>query len=625
MHESPLGCARHAYRRQFGLLVTLGCGILLAAITFGGFSLVFFHDVESTWEKHATRATAISDALTDLTEQIGYGGFIHNFKNLVLRRDLPRYEKRIEANITGLRQALDHLDILLPDPADQADLATLRRTFEEYIRKYRAIPPMVREGATSTQLDTVVKVDDGPAFAALENLSTRVALRALKTRQMAQDTYSRAMSFDVIAGFLLIAVTLGALAGLLVFFRQLIQANEEARYANAAKSEFLSSMSHELRTPLNAILGFTQMLRIPDSSPLTPQQADNVKEIQHAGEHLLDLVNEVLDLSRIESGRIELSLEPVTITPLVTECVAQFRPLAEQRDITIRMEGFTNNLAAHADRARLKQVLLNLLSNAIKYNRECGEVMISAETAEGQLRLSVMDTGLGIPPGQRTRLFKPFERLGAVYDGIEGTGIGLALVKRLVHAMGGEIGLESQVGTGSTFWFSLPIAPSQLNADDDSTGIGWSENHRLPEDSSTLSQSAIGCAPSCSYDLLYIEDNPANLKLVRKILATRPAISLRDAHNAELGLEMVHHQRPDLILLDLSLPGMNGFEVLHLLKMDSALADIPVIAVSANAMKHDIERGMAAGFCDYIFKPFEIGVFMETIDRHLNTGLEKAS
>jgi PAS domain S-box-containing protein len=386
----------------------------------------------------------------------------------------------------------------------------------------------------------------------------------------------------------------------------LIAARDEAEAANAAKSEFLSRMSHELRTPLNAILGFAQMLALPGKSSLTEQQADNVQEILKAGQHLLVQINEVLDLARIESGRIELNLEPLPIAQLIKDCIAQVQPLSAARGIVIAAQLnpiSDESLALRGDYTRVKQVLLNLLSNAIKYNRDGGDVHVATVLDDEYLRIEVTDTGRGIAPEQRKRLFKPFERLESSYDGIEGTGIGLALVKQLVEAMGGKIDVESEEGIGSTFWFVLPAAtlPSQPETAPSKVGTGWA----------AISTDVPSRAP---HRVLYIEDNPANLKLMRKIIGLRPEFALLDAMNAELGLEIARREQPDLILLDINLPGMDGFAAIARLQAWPETATIPVIAVTANAMKHEIDRSKSAGFADYLTKPIDIARLSQILD-----------
>jgi PAS domain S-box-containing protein len=380
--------------------------------------------------------------------------------------------------------------------------------------------------------------------------------------------------------------------------QRVVERTAELVQANAAKDEFLSRMSHELRTPLNAILGFSQLLQLPERQPLSVEQAGYVRDILHAGNHLLALVNEVLDLSRIESGRLELNHERVALQPVIERCAAQVAPAAAQRAIKLSLPAGALP-AVLSDPTRLQQVLLNLLSNAVKYNREGGRIDVDCAPAAGQrVRVSVRDTGPGLSAAQQARLFRPFERLESAYSGIEGTGIGLALAKKLVEGMHGAIGVESVPGKGSCFWFELPGCPELAPGDT-----------HLP--AAIVTASARGDQRT----VLHIEDNPANLKLVAKLLASRPALTLLEATNAELGLEIAARERPDLILLDITLPGMDGFEALRRLKANVVTRGIPVIAVTSNAMARDVERGKAAGFTDYLTKPFDIQHFLAVVDR----------
>jgi signal transduction histidine kinase/ActR/RegA family two-component response regulator len=375
---------------------------------------------------------------------------------------------------------------------------------------------------------------------------------------------------------------------------------EEARNANQAKSAFLSSMSHELRTPLNAILGFAQILAA-DNMPTTPEQKKEFSgHILKSGRHLLTLINEILDLAKVEAGALTLSMEPVGLAEVLAECRSMIEPLAAARGIRVQ---FPENAAAlvQADRTRLKQVLLNLLSNAVKYNREGGTVSVEcAAHAPHRLRLSVVDTGMGLRPEQVAALFQPFNRLGQENGTQEGTGIGLVFTKRLVELMKGEIGAASTPGVGSTFWIELSAAAplAQLAAP-------------ARQDAGQAAAAPDSAAPRL---ILYIEDNPANLRLVQEIVAFRADLRLLSAPDGHAGLALAHTHRPAVILMDLNLPGMSGFEVLAQLRRDPDTAHIPAIALTANAMPRDIERGLSAGFARYLTKPIDIEQLNAAID-----------
>jgi PAS domain S-box-containing protein len=379
------------------------------------------------------------------------------------------------------------------------------------------------------------------------------------------------------------------------------QARLEAERASLAKNEFLSRMSHELRTPLNAVLGFAQLLEM---DPLTSEQHESLSYILKAGRHLLDLINEVLDIARIEAGRLGISPEPVPVAEVTQEALALTAPLAADRDIRLRSEIF-ETVGSHvlADRQRLKQVLLNLLSNAVKYNRRGGEVVLSEEALPGRLRIRVTDTGPGIALEKQSRLFIPFERLGTVKGGVEGTGLGLALSKGLTEAMGGSIGVTSRVGEGSTFWIDLPVADAPA------------ERVERMEDEGLL---VPGGAPAEKIStVLYIEDNLSNFELIERVLARRPGVKLMSAMQGRIGLALAREHQPDLILLDLHLPDIPGDEVLRRLQTDLRTRLIPVVAISADPTPGQSERLLAAGAHACLTKPVDVRELIRLVDATL--------
>ncbi len=373
-----------------------------------------------------------------------------------------------------------------------------------------------------------------------------------------------------------------------------------AEKANRAKTDFLSGMSHELRTPLNAILGFAQLMESGSPSP-TPSQQRNLDQILKAGWYLLELINEILDLALIESGKVTLSREAVSLAEVLLECQAMIEPQARKRGIAMTFPRFEHPYFVKADRTRVKQVLINLLFNAIKYNKVGGAVAVECTPSPpDSLRITVRDTGAGLAPEQLAQLFQPFNRLGRDAGAEEGTGIGLVVTKRLVELMDGVIGVDSTVGVGSEFWFELSLTSAPNLAAHDA------------EDAVRLPPQLSGGAPPRT--LLYVEDNPANLELVEQIVARRPDLRLLSAADGDLGIEFARAYLPEVILMDINLPGLSGVEAMKILRADPLTAHIPIIALSANALAHDIDKALAAGFFNYLTKPIKVNAFLDALD-----------
>jgi signal transduction histidine kinase/AmiR/NasT family two-component response regulator len=380
---------------------------------------------------------------------------------------------------------------------------------------------------------------------------------------------------------------------------KLLTAMAAAERANHAKSDFLSSMSHELRTPLSAILGFAQLLESGTPAP-TDMQRRGIGQILKAGWYLLALINEVLDLAQVESGRLSLSLEPISLADVMHECQMLIEADAQKLGIEVGFPPIGIQYHVKADHTRMKQILINLLSNALKYNKPNGKVAVRYETdAKGHIRICVEDTGCGLTPQQLTQLFQPFNRLGRETSTVEGTGIGLVMTKRLTELMGGTMGVESREGEGSIFWIELNLSAAPALADSSIDAVVA----RIPV-----------AANATQRTLLYVEDNPANLMLVEDLIARRPDICLLSARDVPAGMKLAFAIMPDVILLDINLPGISGMRMMQDLAAHPATAHIPVVALSANAMPRDIEKGLEAGFFRYLTKPIKVPEFMETLD-----------
>jgi PAS domain S-box-containing protein len=379
-----------------------------------------------------------------------------------------------------------------------------------------------------------------------------------------------------------------------------------AEAANFAKSNFLSSMSHEIRTPLNAVLGFAQLIEI-GSPPPTISQMQSLNQILKGGWYLLELINEILDLAQIESGKASLSREAVSLAEVLLECREMISPQATQRGIGMDFPSLATAWFVHADRMRVKQVLLNLLSNAIKYNKPGGTVFVTTEQIPGPttaLRINVSDSGEGLSPEQLAQLFQPFNRLGREAGLEEGTGIGLVVTKRLVELMGGRIGVESVAGAGSTFWIELALTGAPQLAMDEIEFTALLRANIAPE--------------AMTRKVLYVEDNPANLALIEQLVTARADLRLLTAVNGYSGVELARAHLPQVILMDINLPGMSGLDAMRILRADPATAHIPIIAISANAMPRDIKSCLDAGFFDYLTKPIKLHLFLDTLNMALD-------
>ncbi|HEX2678078.1 MAG TPA: ATP-binding protein, partial [Polyangiales bacterium] len=376
--------------------------------------------------------------------------------------------------------------------------------------------------------------------------------------------------------------------------------------ASAAKSEFLSSMSHELRTPLNAILGFAQLLHRDKKEPLSGRHRERIEHVIGGGEHLLRLIDEVLDLSRIEAGRVSVSPEPVEIAPVLDEVKTTLDAMANRAEVELVIEPLPKALPlVIADRVRFKQTLMNYGSNAIKYGRKGGHARFRVEVVDSRVRITVADDGIGIPADKQDKIFQPFHRAGQEAGPIEGTGIGLAITKRLVELMEGAVGFRSEHGRGSEFWIELPIYQPTHAA------------QTAPATPAAVGQTRLAGSDGPRYTIVYIEDNPSNIAFMEDLIGDFDRVALLTAPTAEIGIELVRARKPNVVIMDINLPGMSGFEATKRLREWPETRDIPVVALSAAAMVKDRGRVSDAGFHRYLTKPVKVDELVGVLEELL--------
>ena len=657
------------------LMIAVALGISFTALII----LYEVRGTSETWQTYEQITARKADHLSDLRASLGYGGVIHLFKNFILRKDRFLIVE-IQAKMLDATVELTAYSALGMTGRESKAITVLEETLTSYLDAIAEAELLASKGIPSHVIDVTVRIDDGPALDALEILSEELLMARRSSSKRVYDSVSR-VSTELVATMLIVGGLtfvlvlwffwfskvqfinpllklgqamkglaegdvysvvpfaarpneLGDMARTIEIFREnmirrqeaeeeLLQiqheleqrveerteasfaAMKEAESANQAKSEFLSSMSHELRTPLNAMLGFTQILNADWDKTLTVKQKNATEHVLKAGDHLMKLIDDVLNLAQIESGNLSLDIETVDPTAIIQDCANITHNLAEQKGLTFydRTPGWTLPEIS-IDKTRFQQVILNLLSNAVKYNRDGGTVTLSVgEGRDGALRITVTDTGHGIAGEKQSQLFTPFSRLGLENSDITGTGIGLTITKELTEAMGGAIGFESSLNLGSRFWLDFPVMRGELAP-------------RAPEDLPADGRGG-GAVREGKYTVLYVEDNPSSLNLVETIIGRIPETVMISAHTGELGVDLAEIYRPDVILMDIDLPGIDGFEALKRLNSSPATKNIPVIALTAKASGADKDRGIKAGFQAYLTKPVNVEEVERTVTEHL--------
>lgn len=722
-----------AYRRQSVKIVMVVATIYVLIAVFGSISISRFQAADASWEGYAERATTIRHTLIDLQTNLGYGGFIHNFKNLVLRRDLPRYRATINRDLSALNADLDHLDGLLKAPRDRASIAQVRATFAEYAAMYRKVPAMIRDGKSPAEIDAVVKVDDTAALTAIRELNESYSTHLHEAKQQAQLLQANALFFLRLGGLLLLVALIVKGVMMVWFQRRIVAANE-------AKSIFLANMSHEIRTPMNAILGLSYLL---ERANLPADSSDLARKIGAAGRSLLGILNDILDFSKIEAGRLEIEKAPFYLGAILDNMATIMSVNARDKSIELVITPpASSDYYLNGDAQRLGQVLINLIGNAIKFTEHGSvetSVKVVSETRQNvTLRFSVRDTGIGIAIDQQQAIFAPFSQADvSITRRFGGSGLGLTISRRLLSLMGGKLDLTSAPGSGSEFEFTLdferlvdtrPSAPEMahldvLIADDNpialealsktATGLGWSSaavtsgedalkhmlqldadrwadkvlilDWRMPGLDGLATARAISAAnsgkrnlivimvtahsrdellaqpdsslvdavlskpvtPSSLYNavllaqqrrqghvalappkpslqrlsgvrMLVADDSEINLEVAQRIFAGEGAqvVLANDGQQAIDWLKS-HPDEIDIVLLDLQMPVMDGYEATRQIRHTLKRPDLPVIALTAGAFQEQQDAARAAGMSDYISKPFDVDPAVALIVKHL--------